>query len=210
MPFSPHLIDYTIPFVYICPRCKKDLRQSKSHTSLKEVLHLQKTLDLLLMPPYHIHTYPQWNTHTIEEFFLFLRDIIVLSTIISRRANLYTKWQIFLFSKPHFNKLSSKSGLPFDMRSIEERASLLYIASHLLKHDTKYLLNSLQYVGLTQAILNERTFPKSALMFDILFDLPPQTIMRHRHTNMKKKTISKEPRTAKEVEQEMSDIRKFL
>jgi len=209
MPFSPHLIDYAAPYIHLCPRCGNDLRQTNPYTSNETVLKLQQTLDALLVSPY-TNPYPHWNIQGTKEFFLFLRDLLVLSTIIARKKERYIRWQSFLFGRPYFDKLSSKAGMTFDMRSVEERVALLFMASHLLEHDSDYLINSLRHIHFTQAILNERNFPKSTLLYHILTALPPSTVTRHTQTGQKKETGSKEPRTAAEIEVAMSSIRRFL
>ena len=208
MPFSPHLIDYKAPYVYLCPRCGKDLRASGTLPPSPQVFGLQQMLDKILLLPYD-NPCPQWKLQTKREFFLFLRDLIGLSAIISRRAVRYEAWQIFLFGKPCYKKLSSRSGHTFDMRSIEERISLLSIVSHLLSRKPAYLIESLEHIKTTQAILNNRGFPLSDAMRDILLYLPLQTAIS-RTTSGSKEPVSREPRTAEEVEREMRKIREYL
>jgi len=208
MPFSPHLIDYTTPFVHLCPRCGKDLRQSKTVATDQDLLCLQQTLDILILSSYR-NPYPQWDLHTRETLFLFLRDLLTLTAIISRKRDRYTQWQMFLFGRTYFDKLSSRAGMTFDMRSIEERSSLLRIALHLLKHNPAYLLKSLHYIHITQAILHDQHFPLSTMMQHTLSRLPPPKVIRQTQTKTTK-PASKEPRTATEIKEEMRKIRKYL
>ncbi len=210
MPFSPHLIDFTAPHIHLCARCGNDLRTMHSYPASRQVLLLQKMLKNILASPGTIRKYyPQWKLQTTRDFFLFLRDILVLSVILSGNENRFEKWQIFLFSKRRFEQFLSKAGLSFDMRSIEERESLLLIAFHLLEHTPAYLVESLHHIQLTQAIFNRQSFPHSPYMHHLLAALPSPIMLRQRkrHTSVH---ASKEPKSMAEVKNQMAAIRKFL
>jgi len=210
MPFSPHLIDYTAPHVHLCARCENDLRTLHSHPASGTVLLLQKRLEDILVSQDAVYKYyPQWELRTTKDFFLFLRDILVLSVILSSNKDRFEEWQLFLFSKIRFEQFLSKAGLSFDMRSVEERESLLMIAFHLLEHTPQYLVQSLRHIQLTQAIFNRQSFPHSPYMHQLLSTLPNPTLSRKKkiHTSMHS---SKEPKTIEEVKKQMTTIKKFL
>lgn len=209
MPFSPHLINFDIPKIYLCTRCGYDLRKVKSISSPKRVLDIQNLLDKILYKPSEIRkNYSQWRIQASDNFFLFARDMLVLLSIISRKESRYINWQLFLFGKLKFNKLSVKSGQTFDMRTIDERASMLYIISNLLSNEPSYFIKSLNHVHFTQAIMREKNFPKSKLMCHLLLTLPPSSAFQYKRVNTK--FMSQEPRSVSEVEDIMESIRKFL
>ncbi len=210
MPFSPHMIDYTAPHVYICTRCGSDLRNILPTSSPEHVLLFQKRIDMALINPDTIFEYyRQWGVRTVTDFFLLLRDMLTLPVTLCKREKRYREWQQFLFGSKRFERFVSKSGLTFDMRGIKERESLIAIAFYLLERTPGYLLESLRHIQLTRAILHERSFPLSSKMHTLLSILPPAK-ERKKKVSKERPSMQKEPKTAEEIERQMASIRKFL
>lgn len=210
LPFSPHLIDYTAPYIHLCPRCGNDLRSMLIHPSCKDTMRLQTKADAILRDPDMVSTcYGQWQIATTTDFFLFLRDILTLFVILSKKEERYMKWQAHIFGEERYGKLFSKAGMTFDMRSITEREFLLRTALHLLEHTPEYLLDSLRHIHTTRSILNEKSFPNSAQMHRLLSTLPKPKTYRPKHLHAGA-PVSKEPKTVAEIDRQMNAIRKFL
>lgn len=209
MPFSPHLIDFTAPHTYLCSRCGNDLRTMHTHPSSKQSILFQEKLEEVLASPEAIQRhYPQWSLTTTEDFFLFLRDLLILSVILSRNEDRFEDWQVYLFAEKRFSRFLSKAGLSFDMRSVEERESLLLIAFQLLESTPENLIKSLRHIQLTQGIFTRQTFPHSPYMHRLLSTLPiPATVTRRK---MKAPHTSKEPKSPDTVKEQMATIKRFL
>ena len=210
MPFSPHLIDFTSPHVYLCTRCGNDLRTMRAYPSPASALLLQQRIeDMLVSPDTITRYYPQWRLQTVKELFLFLRDLIVLSIVFSKNEERFEKWQGFLFGKVYFEPYYSRTGLTFDMRNIKERESLLLTAFHLLEHTPQYLIGSIQHIQITRSIFNRYNFPRSPQMDTILSSLPYKRVPKKKKRDIST-VFSKEPKTVDEINRQMDAIRRFL
>ena len=203
------MIDFQSPRVYLCQRCGYDLRYAPASPTHPESFEIQQTIDDLLHG--NIRTedlFSRWQLPALPAFFVFLRDLVTLAAILSRKYEQFAQWQSVLFGKPLYQKLSSSPGFSFDMRSAEERRIVLHMAAHLLKEDAAYLTDSLVAVRATQSI-RDRHFPRSPVMEEILFHLPASNTFRKSKPSAGR-AVCKEPLDAEAVETKMNAIRRLL
>lgn len=192
--FSPEKQDELNPHIYLCSKCKFDLRKSKVKKIENDLILFQnKLLDSLIRKD--IKTFNLLVTRDKKDLFLTLNILLAFFYKVLRQPirfkklidnlNIVTNHNFTSFNNGTFSRLPSK-----------DRKELLLIVDKIFKYKTHEFILILKKGGITQLILKQTFKNLSPTVSYINKHLPDKKLIRK--YNRKKKEIL--PKSISEVE----------
>lgn len=201
--FSPHLITYYNPRIYICPNCGFDLRKSKQEAIDKEILLFQEVVNKSLFNNITDINLPliKYNQQDL---------LITFRFFISFFKHVYGhKKYNLLFNKINVNKdymFKSQKGVPFEIMNIDDRIYFMFLLKEFFKiplEEIKRMILKLNISSKTFCQISSVSSPTIEYLIKFLGDGSTKSSIRTTINSIK-------PKSKQEIDKLMFEIEKFL
>lgn len=203
--FSPHLVRYDIPTIYMCTSCGEDLRQIKTDEANHDVLLLQEHLNQSLVDA-HV-PYCSREDRSVDGF-LFAREVMIFVRNFRRQEQRFSELLDEFNCQLDLNLMQRTLGSNIDSIDIKERESLLAITASIIKLDQHAIIELLRRHNIAKGVFDPNSSVSSnkgkAILQKLSDNDRTKTVRVHKQRGIT-------PRTREEVEELMDrEIRPFL
>ncbi|MCF6340997.1 MAG: TniQ family protein [Sulfurimonas sp.] len=144
--FSPQLLKYDTPKMYLCSSCGFDLRDSRTTPANGKALKFQEMLNNAIFNA-QTTSFPALHTQSLQDLFMTIRSIIpfLLHTYKLKKYHLFFETLSLDISYMEENKIMNV----FEKMSTDDREFLLKLIYQFLQSDLKIIKKLLQQLGTT-------------------------------------------------------------
>jgi len=201
--FSPHLITYFSPKIYICPNCGFDLRKSKNKNIDKDILLFQEIINKSLFEGITDTKLPLVECHYKDLLITFRLFISFINHIYNRKKYILLLKKINADTSYIFK---SQKGIPFEMMDINDRIYYMFLLKELFKIPLEEIKKVLLKLNISSKTFCQISLINSPTIEYLIKYLQTGTSKSSIRTTIK--TIK--PKSKQEVDKLMLDIEKFL
>lgn len=203
--FSPEKQDYLNPHIYLCSKCKYDLRTINANPVNDDLLAFQNKLTNIFSNTKQSFSFPLLVTKSKKDLFLTLNILLsFLHKILRQPIRFRTIIESLDIITKH--KFTSINNGVFSRLNYQDRYLLLYYCAKLFQFPTEKFINTLNDNHITQNIFQQTFKTLSPTVNYIMTHLSDKKL--HRDISRIKKSIS--PNNHDEVQKLFEEIRPFL
>jgi len=203
--FSPHLVTYTNTDLTKCQKCGFDLRQAPMTKATNEVILFQEKLNDAIFKDKMDSMILKLPDNTISDIFATIHILIFLFHRVDRCEAVQKLVKKLTSNYPPHYSFSSNQTL--ESINVTERYLLISLLERLFQYDAKSIGAIFINSGITRQMLLEAEYKLSPFIVNLMEHLIENG---RKGVERKKHYKAIEPRSPKEVERLMDEIRKYL